>query len=76
MCYDWEIFHDFCGIIINIYYKNLIDYKTSHLKFRRHGGIFSLYHRESEVTMLKERFKKILINLGSKIVKCLDISIV
>ncbi|MFL0252024.1 hypothetical protein ACJDT4_16510 [Clostridium neuense] len=35
-----------------------------------------MYYRGSEVTMLKERFKKVLINLGSKIVKYLDISIV
>ncbi|MFL0252392.1 hypothetical protein ACJDT4_18440 [Clostridium neuense] len=34
-----------------------------------------MYYRVSEVTMLKERFKKIIINLGSKIVKYLDISI-
>jgi len=35
-----------------------------------------LHYRGSEVIMLKERFKKIPINLGSKIIKCLDISIV
>ncbi|PJI07800.1 hypothetical protein CUB90_07945 [Clostridium sp. CT7] len=29
----------------------------------------------NEVTMLKERFKKILINLGSKVVKHLNFSI-
>jgi len=51
-------------------------YKDSNLKFRRYGGIFSLHYRGSEVTMLKEQFKKILINLGEKIVKYLDISIV
>ena len=45
------------------------------LKFRRYGGIFALHYRGGEVTMLKERFKKILINLGLKIVKYLDISI-
>ncbi|PJI07902.1 hypothetical protein CUB90_08495 [Clostridium sp. CT7] len=44
-------------------------------KFRRHGGIFSLLYLKREVTMLKERFKKILINLELKIIKYLDISI-
>ena len=46
------------------------------LKFRRYGGIFSLYHRESKIIMLKEQFKKILINLGGKIIKYLEILIV
>jgi len=52
-----------------------MDCTSLHLKFRRYGGIFLLYYRESEVTMMKEQFKKILINLDGKIVKYLDISI-
>jgi len=49
-----------------------MDCTSLHLKFRRYGGIFSLHHSGSEVTMLKEQFKKILINLGSKIIKYLE----
>ncbi|MFL0253289.1 hypothetical protein ACJDT4_23050 [Clostridium neuense] len=33
-------------------------------------------YRRGEVTMLKEQFKRILINLDKKIVKYLDVSIV
>ncbi|MFL0249619.1 hypothetical protein ACJDT4_04225 [Clostridium neuense] len=42
-------------------------------KGSKYVGIPALHYRGSEVTMLKERFEKVLINLGSKIVKCLDI---
>jgi|GEM_PF-5425776 len=52
-----------------------MDCTSLHVKFRRYGGIFSLYYRGSEVTMLKEQFKKLLINLGKKIIEYLDISI-
>ncbi|PJI08683.1 hypothetical protein CUB90_12770 [Clostridium sp. CT7] len=34
-----------------------------------------MLHPQREETMMKEQFKKILINLGKKIVKSLDISI-
>ena len=58
-----------------IIYNLTVNVKSS-LKFLRYGGIFFLHHRGSELTMLKERFKKVLINLGKKITKYLDISIV